>query len=148
MIREQLKTHARRLRADLARQGTFISNSAALDLTARMHGFDSWNATPDQDANVHTLFAWLSDLGGPSFISHHPDERSAHEAAQRYANTHRADHGREYPDDALTGPYAPGAPLTWYEPAVKDLHATQMAAQLNEDGGGPQLILIHAPLTP
>ncbi|MEM7425669.1 MAG: glyoxalase superfamily protein [Pseudomonadota bacterium] len=40
---DTLKTQARRLRAELAKSGTTIGHSAALELTARQQGFKDWN---------------------------------------------------------------------------------------------------------
>jgi len=39
----EAKTHAKRLRADLAEQGSQISHAAALELVAHQNGFADWN---------------------------------------------------------------------------------------------------------
>ncbi len=40
---DALKTQARRLRADLCRQGTELSHGKALELVARQYGYRDWN---------------------------------------------------------------------------------------------------------
>ena len=40
---DTLKTQAKRLRAELAKSGTAIGHSAALELLARQQGFKDWN---------------------------------------------------------------------------------------------------------
>lgn len=62
-----IKTQAKRLRADLARDGVTITHSRALELTARQHGFESWRAlnaaatAPARPGNLHAVHYDLRD---------------------------------------------------------------------------------------
>ena len=40
---EELKQHAKRLRASLAEDGDFVSHGEALEYVARQHGYRNWN---------------------------------------------------------------------------------------------------------